>query len=68
MSDIISAFSVAHIFSFQLYQSPKMEGLLYNVTGGYVEGIVRGYRNTLLTGQNYGNLCQCETIDGTDRA
>ena len=30
----------------------------------FVEGIVRGYRNTLLTGQNYGNLTQCETIDG----
>ncbi|KAK0367334.1 H(+)-transporting V0 sector ATPase subunit d [Friedmanniomyces endolithicus] len=42
-----------------------MEGMFYNVTGGYVEGIVRGYRNTLLTGQNYGNLTQCETIDGT---
>ncbi|KAK0257595.1 V-type proton ATPase subunit d [Friedmanniomyces endolithicus] len=40
-----------------------MEGMFYNVTGGYVEGIVRGYRNTLLTGQNYGNLTQCETID-----
>ena len=31
----------------------------------YIEGIVRGYRNTLLTGQNYSNLTQCETIDGT---
>merc|ERR1712000_277276 len=41
----------------------KMEGLLFNVNGGYLEGIVRGYRNTLLTGQNYGNLTQCETID-----
>ena len=59
-----------------------MEGLFYNVNGGYVltvslllykrlltlcsyvEGIVRGYRNTLLTGLNYGNLTQCETIDG----
>ena len=30
----------------------------------YVEGIVRGYRNTLLTSQNYSNLTQCETIDG----
>lgn len=39
--------------------------MLYNVDSGYVEGIVRGYRNTLLTGQNYGNLAQCETIDGT---
>ncbi|KAL9044747.1 MAG: hypothetical protein Q9214_002135 [Letrouitia sp. 1 TL-2023] len=40
-----------------------MEGLFYNVNGGYVEGIVRGYRNTLLTSQNYSNLTQCETID-----
>ncbi|KAL8712664.1 MAG: hypothetical protein Q9220_003196 [cf. Caloplaca sp. 1 TL-2023] len=40
-----------------------MEGLFYNVNGGYVEGIVRGYRNSLLTGQNYSNLTQCETID-----
>lgn len=40
------------------------EGMFYNVTAGYIEGIVRGYRNNLLTGQNYGNLTQCETIDG----
>ena len=40
------------------------EGLFYNVTGGYVEGIVRGYRNNLLNSQAYGNLTQCETIDG----
>jgi len=30
----------------------------------YIEGIVRGYRNGLLTGVNYSNLVQCETIDG----
>lgn len=30
----------------------------------YVEGIVRGYRNNLLNSQNYGNLTQCETVDG----
>lgn len=30
----------------------------------YVEGIVRGYRNNLLTAANYGNLTQCDTIDG----
>lgn len=41
--------------------------MFYNVSNGYVEGIVRGYRNTLLTGQSYGNLTQCETIDGTPR-
>lgn len=25
---------------------------------------MRGYRNALLTSQNYSNLTQCETIDG----
>ncbi|KAI9874299.1 MAG: H(+)-transporting V0 sector ATPase subunit d [Pleopsidium flavum] len=40
-----------------------MEGLFFNVNGGYIEGVVRGYRNSLLTGQNYGNLTQCQTID-----
>ena len=41
-----------------------MEGLFYNVNAGYLEGIVRGYRNSLLTSQAYSNLAQCETIDG----
>ncbi|KAJ8110108.1 hypothetical protein ONZ43_g5960 [Nemania bipapillata] len=40
-----------------------MEGLFFNVNNGYLEGIVRGYRNGLLTGVNYSNLTQCETID-----
>ncbi|EEH15810.1 V-type proton ATPase subunit D [Paracoccidioides brasiliensis Pb03] len=40
-----------------------MEGLFFNVNGGYIEGLVRGYRNSLLTSQNYGNLTQCDTID-----
>ncbi|KAI9889440.1 MAG: H(+)-transporting V0 sector ATPase subunit d [Vezdaea aestivalis] len=40
-----------------------MEGLFFNVNNGYIEGIVRGYRNSLLTSQNYGTLVQCETID-----
>lgn len=40
-----------------------MEGLYFNVNGGYLEGIVRGYRNTLLTGTQYSNLTQCESID-----
>ena len=42
-----------------------MEGLFYNVSAGYIEGIVRGYRNAHLTSQNYGNIIQCETLDGT---
>lgn len=68
-----------------------MEGLFFNVNGGYgyltlklpcfpsptqkanlsslrhcsyLEGIVRGYRNSLLTGQHYANLTQCDSIDG----
>ncbi|KAL5336095.1 V0 complex, c/d subunit of ATPase [Aspergillus crustosus] len=40
-----------------------MEGLFFNVNSGYIEGIVRGYRNSLLNGQHYSNLTQCETID-----
>ncbi|KAG0643637.1 V-type proton ATPase subunit D [Tuber brumale] len=40
-----------------------MEGLYFNVNNGYIEGIVRGYRNGLLTSQNYANLTQCETLD-----
>jgi len=33
-------------------------------SNSYIEGVVRGYRNALLTSQNYSNLTQCETIDG----
>jgi vacuolar-type H+-ATPase subunit C/Vma6 len=33
-------------------------------TYSYIEGIVRGYRNALLTSVNYSNLTQCENIDG----
>ncbi|EHA57153.1 H(+)-transporting V0 sector ATPase subunit d [Pyricularia oryzae] len=40
-----------------------MEGLLFNVNNGYIEGIVRGYRNGLLTGSNYANMTQCESVD-----
>lgn len=39
-----------------------------SVSSSYVEGIVRGYRNTLLTNQHYNNLTQCETIDGPSPA
>jgi len=40
-----------------------MEGLFFNAHSGYVEGIVRGYRNALLTSSNYSNLTQCETLE-----
>ncbi|OBZ71718.1 V-type proton ATPase subunit d [Grifola frondosa] len=40
-----------------------MEALLFNVSGGFLEGIVRGYKAGLLTQNQYSNLTQCETIE-----
>ena len=34
------------------------------VSGGFLEGIVRGYKAGLLTQNQYNNLTQCETIEG----
>lgn len=31
---------------------------------GFLEGVVRGYKNALLTQSNYNNLTQCETLEG----
>ncbi|AAS52829.2 AER146Cp [Eremothecium gossypii ATCC 10895] len=40
-----------------------MEGVFFNVDNGYIEGVVRGYRNGLLTSSQYLNLTQCDTLD-----
>ncbi|WFC99204.1 RNA helicase [Malassezia yamatoensis] len=40
-----------------------MEALTFNINGGYLEGIVRGYRNSMLSSGNYQALTQCETLD-----
>ncbi|EJF63395.1 ATPase V0 complex subunit D [Dichomitus squalens] len=40
-----------------------MEALLFNVSTGFLEGIVRGYKAGLLTQNQYNNLVQCETIE-----
>jgi V-type H+-transporting ATPase subunit d len=37
--------------------------LTFNVSSGYLDGIVRGYRSTLLTNSHYLNLTQCNTLD-----
>lgn len=42
---------------------PSMEALTYNINGGYLEGIVRGYKNAMLTPANYQALAQCETLE-----
>lgn len=41
-----------------------MEGLFFNADHGFLEGIVRGYKASLLTAGNYINLTQCETVEG----
>ncbi|BAO40464.1 v-type proton ATPase subunit d [Kluyveromyces marxianus] len=40
-----------------------MEGVFFNVDNGFIEGVVRGYRNGLLTGSQYINLTQCDTLE-----
>ena len=35
------------------------------VSTGFLEGILRGYKAGLLTQGNYSNLTQCETLEGT---
>ena len=40
-----------------------MEGLTFNINGGYLEGVVRGYKNSMLTPTNYQALTQCENLE-----
>lgn len=40
-----------------------MEGLFFNIDYGYVEGVVRGYRDGLLGNNQYVNLTQCDNLD-----
>lgn len=40
-----------------------MEGLFFNVDAGYIEGVVRGYKNSLLTSSQYINLTQCDNLE-----
>ena len=36
----------------------------FNVEAGFLEGIVRGFKSSLLTTTNYANLGQCESLEG----
>lgn len=40
-----------------------MEGLYFNIDSGYLEGVIRGYRNGLLTSSQYVNLTQCDNLE-----
>ncbi|EFJ21507.1 hypothetical protein SELMODRAFT_96980 [Selaginella moellendorffii] len=39
------------------------EALTFNIHGGFLEAIVRGFRSGMLTTADYNNLSQCETLD-----
>jgi V-type H+-transporting ATPase subunit d len=43
-------------------------GRVPQVSTGYLEGIVRGYKAGLLTQGQYANLTQCETLDGAHKS
>ena len=41
-----------------------LNSLNFNLSHGYLEGIVRGYKGGILSVVDYSNLTQCETIEG----
>jgi V-type H+-transporting ATPase subunit d len=40
-----------------------MDVVNFNIEHGYLEGILRGFKQGLLTSHHYMNLTQCETLD-----
>uniref|UniRef100_A0A182JWW2 V-type proton ATPase subunit n=1 Tax=Anopheles christyi TaxID=43041 RepID=A0A182JWW2_9DIPT len=40
-----------------------MSGFLFNIDGGYLEGLCRGYKSNILKESDYMNLVKCETLD-----
>ncbi|GME88429.1 unnamed protein product [[Candida] boidinii] len=40
-----------------------MEGLYFNIDNGFIEGLVRGYKNGLITQAQYINLTQCDSLE-----
>ncbi|KAF1744153.1 hypothetical protein MXB_1908 [Myxobolus squamalis] len=41
-----------------------MDSLFFNSKFGYLEGLVRGLKSSILTRRDYNNLVQCETLEG----
>jgi V-type H+-transporting ATPase subunit d len=41
-----------------------MIGCLFNIDGGYLEGLCRGFKCGILRQADYLNLVQCETLEG----
>uniref|UniRef100_A0A182JGJ4 V-type proton ATPase subunit n=2 Tax=Anopheles atroparvus TaxID=41427 RepID=A0A182JGJ4_ANOAO len=40
-----------------------MSGFMFNIDGGYLEGLARGFKNGILKQVDYLNLVQCETLE-----
>lgn len=36
---------------------------MFNQKDGFLEAVVRGYRSDFLSGQDYADLSQCETLE-----
>lgn len=41
-----------------------MPGYMFNIDGGYLEGLCRGFKCGILKQADYLNLVQCETLEG----
>lgn len=45
-------------------KNQKMTGFIFNIDGGYLEGLCRGFKCGILKQTDYLNLVQCETLEG----
>lgn len=45
-------------------RSSNMKGCMFNIDGGYLEGLCRGFKCGILQQSDYLNLVQCETLEG----
>ena len=41
-----------------------MMGFMFNIDGGYLEGLCRGFKCGILKNTDYLNLVQCESLEG----
>lgn len=44
-----------------------MAGWIFNIDGGYLEGLCRGFKCGILKQSDYLNLVQCETLEGKEK-
>lgn len=41
-----------------------MNMIEFNANHGYLEGVLRGFKNRILTENDYANLMECESLEG----